>query len=141
MSHAWAKVSLVELLRQISDAHPVIAGEEYPNFGILSFGRGLFSKQAISGARTSARTLFRARKGQFIYSRLFAFEGAYGLVTQEYDGHFVSNEYPMFDCDKERILPEYLVFATSNPLGFGRRSLGSRPGWETGGGEFNRNNC
>jgi type I restriction enzyme, S subunit len=108
MSHAWPKVPLVELLRQTSDAHPVIAGEEYPNFGILSFGRGLFSKPAISGARSSAKTLFRARKGQFIYSRLFAFEGAYGLVTDGYDGHFVSNEYPMFDCDEERILPEYL---------------------------------
>jgi type I restriction enzyme S subunit len=54
--------------------------ETYPNFGIYSFGRGLFRKSPIKGISTSAPTLFRVHAGDFIYSRLFAFEGAYGIV-------------------------------------------------------------
>lgn len=101
-------VPLGEVLRLAPDPYPVRADQEYPNFGMYSFGRGLFRKQPISGNATSARTLFRVRKGQFIYSRLFAFEGAYGSVAEEFDGCFVSNEYPTFDCDPSRIDGNYL---------------------------------
>lgn len=105
---AWPKVRLGEVLRLSLDPHSVEADREYPNLGILSFGRGLFHKPPISGATTSARTLFRVRTGQFIYSRLFAFEGAYGLVTSDFDEHFVSNEFPTFDADPARLLPEFV---------------------------------
>ncbi len=105
----WPTVPLGEVLRQVVDSHPVHADKAYPNFGIYGFGRGLFTKPSISGATTSAKSLYRARQGQFIYSRLFAFEGAYGFVTSEFDGCFVSNEYPMFECDQDRLYPEYLA--------------------------------
>lgn len=108
MSNEWPKVRLGEVLSQVSDPCAVKPDQQYPNFGIFSFGRGLFAKPPISGMESRATTLFRVRQGQFIYSRLFAFEGAYGLVTAEFDGHFVSNEYPVFDCDSNRILPKYL---------------------------------
>ena len=111
----WPMIALGELLRQVVDSHPVHGNQTYPNFGIYSFGRGLFSKPSISGATTSAKTLCRARKGQFIYSRLFAFEGAYGLVNEEFDGYFVSNEYPMFTCDQERLFAEYLALYFRTP--------------------------
>jgi type I restriction enzyme S subunit len=102
-------VPLGEVLREVSEAHRVDADKDYPNFGIYSFGRGLFRKAPISGTTTSARSLFRARRSQFIYSRLFAFEGAYGVVSDEFDGSFVSNEYPMFETDATRLVPEYLT--------------------------------
>src|SRR4051812_2244841 len=81
----------------------------YPTFGIYGFGRGLFQKPAISGSTIKADNLYRARKGQFIYSRLKAFEGAYGMVPEGLDGHFVSNEFPTFDCLLNRLVPEYLL--------------------------------
>jgi type I restriction enzyme, S subunit len=102
-------VALHELLKQVIDARTVVASEDYPNLGIWSFGRGLFKKPDISGTSTSARTLYRVKQGQFIYSRLFAFEGAYGFVTESFDGHYVSNEYPVFDVDTSTVVPEYLA--------------------------------
>jgi type I restriction enzyme S subunit len=108
-SIAWPRVPLSEVLTQVSDPHVVKADHEYPNFGIFSFGRGLFPKRPILGIETRATVLYKVSAGQFIYSRLFAFEGAYGLVTTEYDGWFVSNEYPVFDCDETRLLPAYLA--------------------------------
>ena len=66
-----------------------VIAAEYPNLGIYSFGRGLFAKPSISGATTSAPKLFRVRSGQFIYSRLFAFEGAFGVVPEHMDGWYV----------------------------------------------------
>ena len=75
-----------------------------PNFGLYSYARCLFVKTPISGMATSAARVRRVRTGQFIYSTLFAWEGAFGLVTPEFDGWFVSNEYPTFTCDESQLL-------------------------------------
>ncbi|MEV5023482.1 restriction endonuclease subunit S [Sphingobium sp. LMA1-1-1.1] len=90
------------------DPHRVEAGNTYPNIGIYSFGRGTFGKQAIDAAETSASTLYRIRAGQIIYSRLFAFEGAYASVPAEHDGAFVSNEFPTFTVDTARADPAFI---------------------------------
>ena len=110
---------------------------EYPNLGIYSFGRGLFAKSPIDGAKTSASTLYRVRAGQFIYSRLFAFEGAFGVVPDHMHGWFVSNEYPTFDVDRSQALVEYLHLAICRPstweelaamtVGMGHRRQRLRP--------------
>jgi type I restriction enzyme S subunit len=105
----WRRVQLRDVLREYSDAHSVQIDSEYPNFGIYSFGRGLFAKPPINGLQTSATRLFRAKAGLFIYSRLFAFEGAYGIVDAQYEGYYVSNEYPMFVCDEDRLLADFLA--------------------------------
>jgi type I restriction enzyme S subunit len=90
------------------DPQQVEAEEVYPNVGIYSYGRGLFPKPPIDGIATSAKTLYRISRGQFIYSRLFAFEGAYGMVPDCFDGYFVSNEYPTFECDPDHLRAAFL---------------------------------
>lgn len=86
----------------------VEAGRTYPNIGIYSFGRGTFSKPPIEAASTSAQTLYRVSAGQVIYSRLFAFEGAYSTVPAEHDGAYVSNEFPTFTVDEDRAVPAFI---------------------------------
>jgi type I restriction enzyme S subunit len=95
-------------MRRVVDAHQVEPDGIYPNVGIYSYGRGLFPKPPIEGISTSAKTLYRISTSQFIYSRLFAFEGAYGMVPDGFDGCFVSNEYPTFECDSEHICAAFL---------------------------------
>ncbi len=103
-------VSLGELLRQVEDVVDVRADQQYPNIGIYSFGRGVFPKPPISGSTSSANRLYRARAGQFVYSRLFAFEGAYGLVPDELDGAFVSNEFPLLEPVSPRLRIGYMAW-------------------------------
>lgn len=108
MTDRWPMVRLGAVLRQSLDQHKVQPDASYPNFGIYSFGRGLFAKEPINGGTSSAASLYKAHARQFVYSRLFAFEGAYGVVPQQLDGGFVSNEFPLFDCDEARLHVEYL---------------------------------
>ncbi len=108
-ANGWRLVTLGEALTLASDPVKVDSSASYPNLGIYSFANGLFHKPPISGLETSAATLYRVRAGQFIYSRLFAFEGSYGRVTPEFDGLFVSNEYPTFDCKQGTLRAEFLA--------------------------------
>lgn len=127
----WPKVALGELLQTANEAVRVDRDAEYPNIGIYSFGRGLFAKNPINGMQTSASTLYRVRAGNFIYSRLFAFEGSYGLVEKVFDGYFVSNEYPSFSIDLQRLEPGFLkaYFRFSRvwqDIAMGSKGVGSR---------------
>jgi type I restriction enzyme S subunit len=122
---------LAECLRLSVDVHRVQPDQTYQNLGIYSFGRGLFLKPPIDGVLTSATTLNRVKRGQFIYSRLFAFEGAYGVVSDEYDGFFVSNEYPTFDCINGKVRAEFLSVYFKSPsvwhtVAVGSKGLGDR---------------
>ncbi|HRD74867.1 MAG TPA: restriction endonuclease subunit S, partial [Hyphomicrobiaceae bacterium] len=115
MGKTWDSVLLGQVLRPALDPHKVDASRSYPNLGIYSFGRGVFQKPPIEGTNTSASTLYRVRAGQFIYSRLFAFEGAYALVPPDLCGSYVSNEFPTFDCDPQRLDAGYLSWLFRRP--------------------------
>lgn len=114
-TNGWPRVPLSEALTKSEDRVSVSVEGEYPNFGIYGFGRGLFAKPPIRGSMSSAVTLYRATFDQFVYSRLFAFEGAYGMVPSHFDGYLVSNEFPLFTCNTSRILPGYLGWYFRNP--------------------------
>jgi type I restriction enzyme S subunit len=114
-ARGWRLVALRDVMKMAPDEVPVDPATLYPNVGILSFGRGLFEKEPIDGAVTSAKKLFRISANQFIYSRLFAFEGAYAVVGEQFDGHYVSNEFPSFDVDAAEVDPRFLAAFFRSP--------------------------
>ena len=122
----WEQVALGAVISAATDPVKVEPVTEYPNVGVFSFARGLFEKPPIDGSNTSAGTLYRIRSGQFIYSRLFAFEGAYASVPDRFDGHYVSNEFPAFDVDPERADVGFLTAYFSAPDVWERVAMGSK---------------
>ena len=122
----WEQVALGAVISAATDPVKVEPVTEYPNVGVFSFARGLFEKPPIDGSNTSAGTLYRIRSGQFIYSRLFAFEGAYASVPDRFDGYYVSNEFPAFDVDPERADVGFLTAYFSAPDVWERVAMGSK---------------
>jgi len=111
----WSQLALGEVMTEAAESTAVAMESQYPNLGIYSFGRGVFEKPPIDGLETSAKKLNRVRGGQFIYSRLFAFEGAYAYVPEEFDGYFVSNEFPSFTVDDRLALAPFIAAALRSP--------------------------
>ncbi|MDO0912068.1 hypothetical protein QQM39_14820 [Streptomyces sp. DT2A-34] len=70
--------------------------EVYRIAGVRGFGNGVFAREQITGGQTSYKVLHRMAGGQFVMSRLKAFEGAIALVPDEFDGYFASPEFPTF---------------------------------------------
>ncbi len=96
MSKNWSTVRLDEVLTPVAREEAVDAMKEYRLLGIRLDGQGPFLRETVTGAQTSAAKLFRVAKGDFIYSRLFAWRGAFGVIEQELDGCHVSGEFPTF---------------------------------------------
>lgn len=127
----WKQTNLATILKAYHDPVEVEPTASYPNIGMYSYARGPFLKSPIDGLSTSAKVLYRTKAGVFIYSRLFAFEGSYGVVDPVYGGHFVSSEYPMFEVDEEVCHIDFLWAYFKSPkvwakVAHGSKGLGSR---------------
>ncbi len=64
---------------------------------------------------SKATQLFRVLEDDFIYNRLFAWKGSFGIIPPELDGHFVSGEFPVFETKPDLLLPQYLNFLMCRP--------------------------
>lgn len=82
--------------------------EVYWFAGVYSFGKGLFRGQRKLGTEFSYNRLTRLKTGNFVYPKLMAWEGAFAVVPSECDGLVVSPEFPVFEIDQQRVLPETL---------------------------------
>ena len=82
--------------------------ETYDFAGVYSFGRGVFRTQQRAGSEISYRRLTRLRAHDFVYPKLMAWEGAFGVVPAELAGLVVSTEFPVFEINTDRVLPEIL---------------------------------
>lgn len=116
--------TLGDVLSQARDGVRLEDESEYRTVGILSYGRGLFERPVVKGGDVSYSTYFRIHANQFIYSKLFAWEGALSVVQPEHHGLFVSQEFPTFDVDTDLALPDYLRILTTWPALWDRVRLG-----------------
>lgn len=89
--------------------------EVYHFAGVYSFGRGVFSGLTKQGLEFSYKKLTKLEEGNFTYPKLMAWEGAFGIVPPECDGCVVSPEFPVFEVDEDKILPEVLDIYFKTP--------------------------
>jgi type I restriction enzyme S subunit len=103
-----ATVRLGDVLSLDRDEVAVDPSASYEIAGVRSFGRGLFDRETIAGAATRYPKLYRLRSDQIVMSRLFAWEGALAHVGAEFDGKFVSSEFPTFTIDTSKADQRYI---------------------------------
>jgi type I restriction enzyme, S subunit len=97
-----------ELVKLRSPDVTVCADESYQFAGVYCFGRGVFKAACKSGMDFAYPRLTRLRAGEFVYPKLMAWEGAFGIVPPECDGCVVSTEFPVFEVIEDRVLAEVL---------------------------------
>lgn len=67
-------------------------------------------REIIQGTDIKADKAYRIETGSFIYSRLAAHTGSFGLVPPELDGAVVTGEMPVFKINYDIILPDYFLY-------------------------------
>jgi type I restriction enzyme, S subunit len=110
MKQGWKLVKLGEVLAPSRNSVVVIPTNSYTLLGMSLEGRGLFVREQKLGSEIGAKYLNMVIPGEFMYSRLFAWKGAFDKVLSKFEGCFVSDEYPAFQGDKERLDIDYLSY-------------------------------
>lgn len=121
----WPTVRIGEVLRLRAPDVAVEPTQSYQFAGVYCFGRGVFRGQEKQGAEFAYRKLTRVRAGEFVYPKLMAWEGAFGVVPMECDGCHLSPEFPVFEVNSERVLPRFLGLHFQRPTVWAAVSGGS----------------
>ncbi len=129
--------------RKMGEVAPVVRrevearmGEEYPELGIRSFGKGTFHKPALDYLSVGTKRLYRIEPGDLLFSNVFAWEGAIAVAQPEDEGRFGSHRFitcvPKVDTVNVEFLQFYFMtneglrkIGEASPGGAGRnRTLG-----------------
>jgi type I restriction enzyme S subunit len=110
MESNWSTVKLEEVLEQVIRPEEVMLGEHYKVLGSKWYAKGLYIKSEKDGSEIKAKKLYVVKEGDFVYNRLFAWKGSFAIVPNEFDGCYVSNEFPSFRIDTKQIHLRYLLY-------------------------------
>jgi len=136
----FERVSLGSVATQYVESVRVQPNATYINLGVKWHGEGAFARESKLGSAIKGTRLHRVKPGQFIYNRMFVVEGSFAIVTPELADGVVSNEFPVYDLDSSRVLPEWLLLyfqveytlkrIEAEVTGVDRGSIKSRRRWK-----------
>jgi type I restriction enzyme M protein len=106
---------LGDVLEPAGVREEVLPDQSYRLLGISLFGKGAFVRETKLGQEMGAEIAWRVSAGSFIYSKLFAWRGAFALVRPELDSCYASGEVPSYSIDENEVLAEYLRLYFTRP--------------------------
>lgn len=104
----WPMIPLSEVLTRHDDRVNLDPDSEYRQITVRLWGKGLTQRTFVKGSTIAAVTQNRVKTGQFLISKIDARHGAFGLVPPELNGAVVSGDFPSFDVNADRALPDII---------------------------------
>ncbi len=81
------------------------------NGGVVARNDGQLKK----GSEIGTKRQIVVHAGQFIVSKIDARNGAVGIIPNDLEGAVVTNDFPVFDVDNTKILPQFMVLISTTP--------------------------
>lgn len=120
----WQNISLSEVIQLDLNKEKIDSEKRYDMVGVLSFGKGLFRRPPLENGNTSYKFMLRLNSDHIVMSQLFGWEGALALSSKEFEGSYVSPNFPTFICDSSRLDRRFLGWLMQQPSFW--RELGQR---------------
>ena len=89
-------VRLSDVLEEIKRPVAVDKGAQYRQIGIRSHGRGVFTKDGVSGEELGSKKVFWLEPGDLVINIVFAWEGAVAVMPVGLDGYCASHRFPAY---------------------------------------------
>jgi type I restriction enzyme S subunit len=124
MSKQWPRAKLGEVLRRVERFEPREVLTEYPFAGTYSFARGIFVGERKLGSTFALPKVQRIRTGDFIYCKIMAWEGAFGIAPSETDNCVMSGAFVVYELNRNLIDQQFLDYYFKVPAHW--QSIGSQ---------------
>ena len=111
---AHVRMQLKRILKPISRRLKKAPDQTYKLLTVRYYGRGVALRSELLGKELNGNNWFQVAAGDLIFSKIDARHGAFGIVPSELDGAVVSNEFPTFLIESDRVSPTFLVTVLSS---------------------------
>lgn len=106
----YKTVALGEVLNRVERFEEREEFKEYPFAGTYSFAGGIFASEVKQGSTFKLPKIQRIHAGDFVYCKIMAWEGAFGLVPEAAHNCVMSGAFVVYEPDKAKIDPRYLAY-------------------------------
>jgi len=90
--------------------------KEYNRITVKINNNGVILRDTEKGVNIGTKKQFRASAGQFIISKIDARNGAFGIIPNELHDAIVTNDFPLFDVNINKINPRFLLLITTTKV-------------------------
>lgn len=99
----------------VKSRHVVIVEDKqtYKRVKVRINNNGVVLRDSERGVNIGTKKQYRVGAGQFIVSKIDARNGAFGIIPDELDGAIVTNDFPLFNVNTKKILPQFLLLVTT----------------------------
>lgn len=104
----YPKVSLHNILSRAGTWIEPKPDQAYKLLTVRMWGKGVVERGIVNGSEMSAKRMLVVCPQQFIVSRIDARHGASGIIPPDCNGAIVTNDFPVYDTNPAKLLPQYL---------------------------------
>jgi restriction endonuclease S subunit len=87
--------------------------KEYNRVTVKINNNGVKLRDTETGVNIGIKKQYQANAGQFIFSKIDARNGAFGIIPNELDKAIVTNDFPLFDVNTKMINPQFFLLITT----------------------------
>ena len=84
--------------------------QTYHFAGTYSFARDIFAGAVKEGSTFGLDKIQELKKGDFIYCKIMAWEGAFGIAPEKVDNCVMSGAFVAYEVDQTKIYPKFLDY-------------------------------
>ncbi|PNQ72856.1 hypothetical protein C1T31_10145 [Hanstruepera neustonica] len=112
----WTTWTYQELFKKVSRPVAWDDNEIYDLISVRRRSGGLFHRDSLKGEKILTKSLFTAKTGDFLMSKMQILHGASGLVTEEFNNMKISGSYiAVIPQNKGTLIMEYLNWYSQTP--------------------------
>lgn len=114
-NNKYPTAKLSDVLTQSDEKIIVQDNEEYDRITVRLGGKGITLRDHVKGSLIGTKKQSVVHTGQLVVSKIDGRSGAMAIVPCEYDGAVVTSDFPVFNINTNRILPDYLLLTICHP--------------------------
>lgn len=108
MSTNWPREAFAKFLRPNSRPYLLAADQDANLVGMRLYGEGPFHRELKPAMQIAKKSHFLIHTGDVIFNKLFAWKGTFGVVPPAFDGMFVSDKFPTYELDRNKVDENWL---------------------------------
>ena len=103
-------------LSKSEDSICILDDEQYVQITVHTNNGGLEARDVKPklGKDIGTKRQYRVHVGQFLVSKIDARNGAFGIVPSNLENAIVTHDFPVFNVDKSKLNPEYLLLIATS---------------------------
>ena len=112
----YTLVPLSTLLTTSGERVEIDRKRTYQQLNLKYYGGGVVARNNVpaKGKDIKTRKQIQVKAGHFMFSKIDARYGAFGIVPKELDGSVVTAEFPVFVVNEGKIIPEFLLLVMTS---------------------------